>query len=219
MSDDHDSSEIDETVTTGDGNEVPAGMVVDDETGAVGRDFDGDGELETKLCRYCVSEIDALSTRCCRCGGDLRFVEGTDIPQNWTMLFCCLALFVACIWLPIERHPTRSIYPSESFGGGFLAIFAGFGMLASYGNIMQRKAIYWPMLLAAFDGLYVGITRYVGAAKTVPDGAAPRDYLLMGGPALPIILICSLMLVWTFFKGISSGRKKDKAAREASGRR
>ncbi len=179
----------------------------------------GGGESETKLCRYCYSEIDGASKRCCRCGGDLRFIEKTDIKQNWTMLFLCVSVFVSCIWLPIERHDGHFLYPSHSFSGGFLTIFAAYGMLASYANILQRKAIYWPMLFMAFDGLYHAITRYISLFKQIPEGAEARDYILMGGPALPIILFCSLMTLWTFMKGAASGRAKDKAVKDAARRR
>jgi len=186
--------------------------------GALGDTGDeaGDEGSHTKLCVYCISEIDALATRCNRCGGYLPPAEGTDFKQHWTLLFCCVAIFVACIWLPIEGG-RNDLYASHSLAGGFLTIFAGYGIFASWVNLFHRKMIVWPALFMAMDGLFVSIRRLIQMIGQIPDGAEPHQFpRLLGGPGNYVILFCSLLVFWTFMRGAAAGAKKDKERKEAA---
>ncbi len=175
-----------------------------------------DEDPHTKLCVFCISEIDAAATRCNRCSGYLPPAEGTDFKQHWTLLFCCVAILLACIWLPIEGR-RNDLYASQSIAGGFLTIFAGYGIFASLANLFHRKMIVWPALLMAFDGLFVTIRRVIQLFDAIPDGAQAHEYpRLLGGPGLYVILMCSLLVFWTFMKGAAAGAKKDKERKEAA---
>ena len=183
---------------------------------------DGDGddvseESHTKLCVYCISEIDALATRCNRCSGYLPPAEGTDFKQHWTLLFCCVAIFVACIWLPIEGR-RNDLYASQAIAGGFLTIFAGYGIFASWVNLFHRKMIVWPALFMAFDGLFVSIRRLYQLYKNLAamPNAVKEDWVRIGGPGLWVILFCSFLVFWTFLRGAAAGAKKDKERKEAA---
>lgn len=176
----------------------------------------GDEGSHTKLCVYCISEIDALATRCNRCGGYLPPAEGTDFKQHWTLLFCCVAIFIACIWLPIEGG-RNDLYASHSLAGGFLTIFAGYGIFASWVNLFHRKMIVWPALFMAMDGLFVSIRRLIQMIGQIPEGAESHQFpRLLGGPGNYVILLCSLLVFWTFMRGAAAGAKKDKERKEAA---
>ncbi len=172
---------------------------------------------ETKLCVYCISEIDALATRCNRCSGYLPPAEGTDFKQHWTLLFCCVAIFIACIWLPIEGR-RNDLYASHSIAGGFLTIFAGYGIFASWANLFHRKMIVWPALFMALDGLFVTIRRLIQLIGNVSamDNATKEDWVRIAGPGLWVILFCSILVFITFMKGAAAGAKKDKERKEAA---
>ena len=172
---------------------------------------------QTKLCVYCVSEIDALATRCNRCSGYLPPAEGTDFKQHWTLLFCCVAIFIACIWLPIEGR-RNDLYASHSIAGGFLTIFAGYGIFASWANLFHRKMIVWPALFMALDGLFVSIRRLIQLIGNVSamENATKEDWVRIAGPGLWVILFCAILVFITFMKGAAAGAKKDKERKEAA---
>ncbi len=172
---------------------------------------------QTKLCVYCISEIDALATRCNRCSGYLPPAEGTDFKQHWTLLFCCVAILIACIWLPIEGR-RNDLYASHSIAGGFLTIFAGYGIFASWANLFHRKMIVWPALLMAFDGLFVSIRRLYQLIVNLSalENATKEDWIRVAGPGLWVILVCSVLVFITFLRGAASGAKKDKERKEAA---
>jgi hypothetical protein len=174
-------------------------------------------DANTKLCVYCISEIDAMATRCNRCSGYLPPAEGSDFKQHWTLLFCCVAIFIACIWLPIEGR-RNDLYASHSIAGGFLAIFAGYGIFASWVNLFHRKMIVWPALFMALDGLFVAIRRLIQLINNVSamENPTKEDWVRIGGPGLWVILFCSLLVFWTFLKGAAAGAKKDKERKEAA---
>mgnify|MGYP001254986107 CR=1 FL=1 len=184
-----------------------------------GADSSADGgQPQTKLCVYCISEIDALATRCNRCSGYLPPAEGTDFKQHWTLLFCCVSILVACIWLPIEG--TRNdIYASQSIAGGFLTVFAAYGIFASWANLFHRKMIVWPALFMAGDGIFVAVRRLIQMLKPLidhRDTTTKEQWMRVAGPGLWVILFCSLLVLWTFISGAISGAKKDKERREAA---
>ncbi len=189
----------------------------DDANAAPDADADA-GVPQMKLCVYCLSEIDALATRCNRCAGYLPPAEGTDFKQHWTLLFCCVSILIACIWLPIEG--TRNdLYASHSIAGGFLTIFAGYGIFASWVNLFHRKMIVWPALFMALDGLFVTTRRLYQLIMNLVEidgGATKEQWVRVAGPGLWVILFCSLLVFITFMKGAAAGAKKDKERKEAA---
>jgi hypothetical protein len=211
-----DTAAIDGESSGGDADESAGGF-----TGSMESEDTLTDELDelphTKLCVYCVSEIDALATRCNRCSGYLPPAEGTDFKQHWTLLFCCVAIFIACIWLPIEGR-RNDLYASHSIAGGFLTIFAGYGIFASWVNLFHRKMIIWPALFMAFDGLFVSIRRLIQLISNVAgmENATKEDWVRIAGPGLWVILFCSVLVFITFMKGAAAGAKKDKARKEAA---
>jgi hypothetical protein len=172
---------------------------------------------QMKLCEFCLSQIDALASRCNRCGGFLPPAEGTDFKQHWTLLFTCLSVFVACIWLPIEGA-RNDLYASHSISGGFLTIFAAYGVVAMWVNIFAKKQpmIMWPALFMALDGLYVGIRRLLQLLDAMPESPTKEEWIRIGGPGLWVILFCSLLVFWTLLRGAAAGRKKDIERKEAA---
>ena len=187
----------------------------EDEVG--GADESAAAEPQTKLCVYCISEIDSLATRCNRCSGYLPPAEGTDFKQHWTLLFCCVAVFIACIWLPIEGR-RNDLYASHSIAGGFLTIFAGYGIFASWVNLFHRKMIVWPALFMAFDGLFVAVRRLYQLIVKVNamESATKEDWVRIAGPGLWVILFCSVLVFITFMKAAGAGHKKDQERKETA---
>ncbi len=140
----------------------------------------------------------------------------TAFPQHWNMMFCCVAIFVACIWLPIEGG-LNNLYASHSIAGGFLTVFAAYGMYSQHANIKYRRMIVWPALFMAMDGLYVTVSRIIRAVSDWPDTIAnneiPRH---LGGPGTWVILFCSLLVFWTLVRGAMQGAKKEGERKEAA---
>jgi hypothetical protein len=143
------------------------------------------------------------------------FAPPGDFPQNWTLLFCCVGFFVGAVFLPIEGD-VLDLYAKDSIAGGFLAVLAAYGVLASYANIYHRKMIMWPVLFAMFDGFYIAIRRLIQLLNGLPDGASPHQAIRAAGPGLYVILVCSLLVLWTLFQGVRAGAKKEKARKEAA---
>jgi len=139
----------------------------------------------------------------------------TAFPQHWTMMFCCLSIFVACIFLPIEGR-RNDLYASHSIAGGFLTIFAAYGIYAQHANIKFRRMIVWPALFMALDGLFVGVRRLWQLIENVREMPNPtkNDWVRMGGPGLWVILFCSFLVFWTLMRGAAAGRKKDLERKE-----
>jgi len=138
-----------------------------------------------------------------------------DFKENWALLSCCVSLFIACMWLPIEGG-VLDLYAKDSIAGGFLAVFAGYGIIGCLFNILHRKMIVVPAVMAGFDGLYVSIRRLAQLIQQMPENATGQDYVRMAGPGLWIILGCSLWIFVTLFKSASSGRAREQDRREAS---
>ncbi len=138
-----------------------------------------------------------------------------DFPENWSLLWCCTAIFIATMWLPIEAK-VLDLFARDSVAGGFLAVFAGYGIIAAFLNLKYRKMVVWPMLMVAIDGLYVAAKRIFVLVKQIPDGGLTKDeYLHLAGSGLWIILVCSLLILWTFVRSAMSGRKRDQERKEA----
>ncbi len=143
------------------------------------------------------------------------FAPPGDYPQNWTLLFCCVGLFVGAVFLPIEGK-VLDLYAKDSIAGGFLTVLAAYGILACYANIYHRKMIMWPVLFAMFDGFYVAIRRLIQLIGQLPEAAGRDDYIRLAGPGLWVILFCSLMVLWTLFSGVRAGAKRDKVRKESA---
>jgi hypothetical protein len=191
------------------------------------------GDGGTKECALCGSSIVAWADRCAHCGGFLPIVEGRAYPQHFFFFTACLALFLGTL-LPWEGAWMDS-NGYRSFGGAFLLVFAGYGMVASFFNIFHRQMIVWPAILAAFDGAFVGWQRLLQilaspAAKAISwDGDLPEKKkallatLDLFGPGLLVVVAFSTMFWFVFVIGIVQGgrtaaarKEAEKAARAAS---
>ncbi|MCG3135400.1 MAG: hypothetical protein HMLKMBBP_03051 [Planctomycetes bacterium] len=147
------------------------------------------------------------------------FADDGDFSEHYTLLFASLSMFIGCTMLPIEaRH--LDLYAKDGIAGGFLAIFAGYGVLAAWMNIHNRKMIMWPMLFGALDGLYLTITRelalidWAQRENVIKEG---RDWVVkLGGPGLYVIFFACLVVLWTLVKGVAKGAAKAKARAAAS---
>ena len=140
-----------------------------------------------------------------------------DFAQHYSLLFCCTAMFIAAVCLPIEgRH--LDLYAKDSISGGFLTVFAGYGVLAKWMNIHSSKMIVWPAFIAAADGIYLCTMRALQLVKQIetPDAMDFRDWIHLFGPGYYVIAICSLMVIWTLFTAVMSGAKKEAARKEAA---
>lgn len=147
------------------------------------------------------------------------FAEDGDFSEHYRLLFASLAIFIGCTMLPIEaRH--LDLYAKDGLAGGFLAIFSGYGVLAAWMNIHNRKMIMWPMLFAALDGLYLTITRELALIDWAQKESIikePRDWVVkLGGPGLYVIFFGCLVVLWTLISGVSKGAAKAKARAAAA---
>lgn len=143
-----------------------------------------------------------------------------DFREHYSLLFASVSLFVAAMWLPIEgRH--LDLYAKDSIAGGFLAIFAAYGIFAAWMNIHSRRMIVWPMFFAAMDGLYVaGMRAFLLVRETqAPGAAAPKDareWVNLFGSGCYVIALMSLWVLWTLLSAVLAGAKKAEARREAA---
>lgn len=141
--------------------------------------------------------------------------EDRDFSEHYRLLFASLALFVAALCMPIEgRH--LDLYAKDSISGGFLTVFAGYGVLAAWMNIHSRKMIVWPVFFAAADGLYLCTMRGMQLVKQVekPEDMGFQEWVRVFGSGFYVISLMSLYVVWTLFTAVMTGAKKD-AARKA----
>lgn len=142
-----------------------------------------------------------------------------DFREHYRLLFASVALFVGTTMLPIEgRH--LDLYAKDSISGGFLAVFAAYGIFAAWMNIHSRKMIVWPMFFAAVDGLYVATMRILQLVQQAQASATPpkdpREWVNLFGPGCYVIALCSLWVLWTLFTAVMAGAKKDAARKEAA---
>lgn len=137
-----------------------------------------------------------------------------DYPENWALLASCTSVFIAALWLPIEGQHL-DLTAAHSIAGGFLTVFAGYGMIGAIFNLLHRKMVVFPAILMAFDGLYVSISRLIKLVNGMPQNATSADWMRMAGAGLWIILLCSLWIFLTLFKSASAGRKRDLERKEA----
>lgn len=140
-----------------------------------------------------------------------------DFRQHYSLLFCSVAMFIGATWLPIEGG-VLDLYAKDSISGGFLTVFAAYGICAGWMNIHNRKMIVWPAFFAAADGLYIAVKRGMELVKPALDRTdmAPRDWVRLFGPGYYIITICSLMVLWTLLTAVMDGAKRDAERKEAA---
>lgn len=140
-----------------------------------------------------------------------------DFSEHYKLLFASVGLFLGALFLPIEgRH--YDLHASHSISGGFLTIFAGYGVLAGWMNIHSRKMIVWPVFFAAADGLYVCGMRAMQLIGQVekPDEMDFRGWIHLFGSGWYVIAMMSLYVIWTLLTAVMSGAKKEQARKEAA---
>ena len=205
-----------------------------DEAGGVGRapglmsSFES-GPPPTKPCVFCGSEIATPALRCAHCSGFLPIAEGTIFKQYFFFLFACLAMTIGAL-LPWERTFLKgNLTGADSIQGGFLLLFAGYGLITSFWNIYHRKMIVWPVLLAALDGAIAGWSRTIALASDVvvviPTGSSAfykfvvsvKTYVAAFGPGLYLVTIFSTLVLLSVVISVFQGAKQD-ARRKADER-
>ncbi|MCE9634135.1 MAG: hypothetical protein K8T90_00385 [Planctomycetes bacterium] len=154
-------------------------------------------------------------------GGDADV--SSDHKEHYTLLFCCLAMTMAALCMPIEggfagRAQPIDLYAKDSIAGAFVAVFAGYGVLAGWMNIHIRKMIVWPAFFAAADAIYVCTMRLMQMINLAGDTSKFdfRDWIHLVGSGWYVLAIASLLVVKTLFSAVMSGAKKDAARKEAA---
>lgn len=143
----------------------------------------------------------------------------SDFKQLYTLLFCCSAIFIATMWLPIEgRH--LDLYAKDSISGGFLAVFSAYGVFAGWMNIHNRKMIVWPAFFAAAAAIYLCTMRAMQLIGQISDADKEkmdfRGWVHVFGSGYYVISLMSLLVMWTLLTAVMSGAKKEAARKEAS---
>lgn len=142
-----------------------------------------------------------------------------DFSEHYRLLFASVGLFLAAVCMPIEGRWTN-LYACHSIAGGFLTVFAGYGVLASWMNIHSRKMIIWPVFFAAADAFYVCGMRAMKLIQDIPaekqQTMAARDWVNLFGSGFYVLLVMALMVIWTLLTAVMAGAKKDAARKEAA---
>ncbi len=183
----------------------------------------------TKHCVFCGSEIAAGALRCAHCAGFLPIAEGAIFKQYFFFLFASLAMAIGTM-LPWERTFLKgNLTGADSIGGGFLLVFAVYGVIVSVWNIYHRKMIVWPVMLAAIDGAVLGIQRVIQIVPNVvveiPEGSSGlykiqltvKTYAQSFGPGLYLVTIFSVLVLFSVVVSVFAGAKQD-ARRKAEER-
>ena len=143
-------------------------------------------------------------------------------PQLFFFLFSCLAIAIGCL-LPWERTYLKgNLTGADSIGGGFLLVFAIYGVISGFFNIYHRKMIVWPVILAAIDGAIIGWQRVVqilgGLNKndfiTTDDQFGKfvqtvKGYVQSMGPGLYLVTIFSTLILLSIIVSVFKGAKED----------
>ena len=147
-------------------------------------------------------------------------------PQHFFLLFCSLAMAIGVL-LPWERtHQMFNLAGTDSIGGGFLLLFAVYGVIACLWNIHYGKMIVWPVLLGAVDGMICGWGRVLSILpvdKLPPEHLGKFDAMRFTvieniraiGPGLYLVTIFSTLVMLSIVKSIFSAAKADSARKEA----
>jgi len=186
-------------------------------------------EPTTKHCVFCGSEIAAGALRCPHCAGFLPIAEGTIFKQYFFFLFASMAMAIGTM-LPWERTFLKgNLTGTDSIGGGFLLVFAIYGIIVSVWNIYHRKMIVWPVMLAALDGAVLGIQRVIQIVPNIvveiPEGSSGiykiqltvKTYAQSFGPGLYLVTIFSVLVLFSVVISVFAGAKQD-ARRKADER-
>jgi len=143
-------------------------------------------------------------------------------PQLFFFLFCSLAIAVGCL-LPWERTYLKgNLTGADSIGGGFLLVFAIYGVISGFFNIYHRKMIVWPVLLTAIDGCIIGWQRVVQILSgldrnqfiTTDDEFGKvvqtvKGYVQSMGPGLYLVTIFSTLILLSIIIGVFKGAKEE----------
>jgi hypothetical protein len=143
-------------------------------------------------------------------------------PQLFFFLFSSLAMAVGCL-LPWERTFLKgNLTGADSIGGGFLLVFALYGVISGFFNIYHRKMIVWPVILAAVDGAIIGWQRVVQLLGDLDltsrleglDGFAKIQQTVKGyaqalGPGLYLVTIFSTLVLLSIIVSVFKGAKED----------
>jgi hypothetical protein len=153
-------------------------------------------------------------------------------PQLFFFLFCSLAIAVGCL-LPWERTYLKgNLTGADSIGGGFLLVFAIYGVLSGFFNIYHRKMIVWPVLLAGIEGAIIGWQRVVQILGSLDKNRfittddefgkvvqTVKGYVQSMGPGLYLVTIFStlvlLSIIVSVFKGAKEEGRRKAEEREA----
>jgi hypothetical protein len=180
---------------------------------------------EGKACVFCGETISAYADRCSHCTAFLPIAEGRAYKQHYFFLFCCLAMVIGAL-LPWEGMWWDS-YGFRSLHGGFLLLFAGYGIIAFYFNLFHKRMIVWPAMLAALDGVYAGwhrVGQLLGteAAKSISfegDLAAKKhafiEFSRLFGPGLWLVVLFSTAFWIVFVISVVQGGRAAGARKEA----
>lgn len=139
---------------------------------------------------------------------------GTRDPAVYQLVFCCLGLFIATIWLPIEGAHL-DLYAKDSISGGFLAWFSAYGFVAALLTMAYGKLVVWPAFFAAVDGLYVATTRFLGMSERFEQAENAREAVSVAGSGLYVITISSLLILWLLVSEVRGAAKRAKEKEEA----
>ena len=140
---------------------------------------------------------------------------GTRDPAVYQLVFCCLGIFVASMWMPIEGAHL-DLYAKDSISGGFLTWFAAYGFVAGLLTMAYGKLVVWPAFFAAVDGLYVVTTRLIGMKDRFGEAETFREQVGVAGSGLYVIAIASLLILWMLVTEVRGAAKRAKEKEEAA---
>jgi hypothetical protein len=180
---------------------------------------------EGKNCVWCGEVLPIFADRCSHCSGFLPIAEGRAFGQHFFFFVASLAIFLGTL-LPWEgawydSHGYRSTL------GGFLLLFAGYGMVAAFFNIFHRRMIVWPVVLAALEGTWLGWKRVfqltgseaANAIEWSGDMAAKKKAIIefsrLFGPGLWLVVIFSTLFWLVFVFAVIQGGRAAGARKEA----
>lgn len=184
-----------------------AAPVVEAETTATESELDADSGAEDELSQDDLAAAAAVAST----GAG---ASGTRDPAVYQLVFCCLGIFVASMWMPIEGAHL-DLYAKDSISGGFLTWFAAYGFVAGLLTMAYGKLVVWPAFFAAVDGLYVVTTRLIGMKDRFGEAETFREQVGVAGSGLYVIAIASLLILWMLVTEVRGAAKRAKEKEEA----
>lgn len=186
----------------------------------------GAGEAPAvKDCVYCGEVIPVFADRCSHCAAFLPIAEGRAFSQHFFFFVASLAIFLGTL-LPWEGRWYDS-HGYRSTLGGFLLLFAGYGMVAAFFNIFHRRMIVWPVILAALEGTWLGWRRVLQLASSETAQAinwsgelaqkkkALVEFCQLFGPGLWLVVTFGTLFWLVFVVAVIKGGKAAGARKEA----